>query len=523
MVVLMKNYSKLFKPSDHLIISFCYILAVMPIFASSYFPLIDFYNHVARYYILANITDIPTLQNYYAPNWRILPNIGLDIIALPLFKVFQPFVAAKLILLLLISATFFGFFTIGKHFKSPIYVCAPVAALLSHSYILGWGFTNFLLGISFACFLITKIIDSQCRYNKEGYSLHVIAACVLLLLHGYAFFLFGIISICLLMGKNFSEIKNLKSSLYKDLVRLAGLSILPLILFAASSTSKLGGAMGLGIKKIETNFSEIPVLQERLMNELLYRIEVSFRVMESGFIPFDIIMSFTLLLVFSGLLFKKYISISKQYYFLIGTLLLFWIFIPPTLFNVGFVADRIPLLIFLTIAISFRVMANSSFIAFFLIFFTMVHSLATALYWNKSSVYYDEFIHEIQSLEPQKTITIIAGFKNNGRDDNFPRCHPLPHLAFLENEMYTSIFSKYGEQPIVMRGDLANMSNVLNAVKINRFNPKHISFQQKLDLAIDQNFDYIIICGDSWLDLDTTNKVELVSLASYFKIFKVNY
>lgn len=518
------TYYKIFSNTkNNWILLYCYILAIMPILAANYFPLIDFYNHAARYYILANVADVSTLQDYYAPDWRILPNIGLDIIALALFKMFQPFVAAKLILLLLISATFFGFYTLGKHFKSPIYVCAPVAALLSHSYILGWGFTNFLLGISFACFLITKIIDPQCRYNKEGYSLHIIAACVLLLLHGYAFFLFGVISICLLIGKNFSEIKNLKSSLYKDLVRLAGLSILPLMLFAASSTSKLGGAMGLGIEKIETNYSEMPILQERLMNELLYRIEVSFRVMESGFIPFDIIMSCTLLLVFAGLLFKKCISISKQYYFLIATLSLFWIFIPPTLFNVGYVAERIPLLIFLTVAISFRVTANRFFVAFFLILFATVHSLATALYWNKSSGYYDEFIHEIQSLASQKTIAIVSGFKHNGRDDNFPRCHPLPHLAFLEKEMYASIFSKYGEQPIVMRGELANMSNALNAVKINRFNPKHISFQQKLDVAIDQNFDYIIICGDNWLDLDMTNKVELVSSASYFKIVKVNY
>lgn len=31
--------------------------------------------------VLANFTEVPTLQEYYAPNWRTLPNIGLDILA----------------------------------------------------------------------------------------------------------------------------------------------------------------------------------------------------------------------------------------------------------------------------------------------------------------------------------------------------------------------------------------------------------------------------------------------------------
>lgn len=519
----MKYFSEVFRSKKSIIILLCYGLSVLPIFAANYFPLIDFYNHISRYFILANYAEIPTLQQYYAPNWRILPNIGLDIIALPFFKAFPPFLAAKLILALLISACYMGFYTIGRHFKGPVYVYAPMAALLSHSYILGWGFANFLLGISFACFLLTKILDSEYRYKADNYSLHIITACVLLLFHGFAFFLFGIISFCLLIGGHYLEIKNLKSRLYKDTMRLVGLSILPILLFLASSTSVEGGTMGIGVEKIAANYSEMPILKDRLIVELLHRIEISFRVMESGFIPFDIILSFTVLLVFVGLFFKKSISINRQYYIVISILLLLWVFMPPTLFNVGYVADRIPLLLMLFLGISIKVIKNRPFIAIFLIFTATIHSFATALYWNKSSALYDEFIHEVQSLPSQKTITMIAGFKDDVRDDNFPRCHPLPHLAFLENEMFTSIFADQNQQPIVMRGSLANISSTLNLVKINRFEPTNSSFQERLDAAIAQKFDYIILCGDNRLDLEYSDKTEVISSASYFKILRVVY
>ena len=39
----------------------------------SILPLIDFYNHLARYFVLANLTDTPFLQQNYASNWSMPP------------------------------------------------------------------------------------------------------------------------------------------------------------------------------------------------------------------------------------------------------------------------------------------------------------------------------------------------------------------------------------------------------------------------------------------------------------------
>src|SRR3546814_18500701 len=60
----------------------CAVLLMIPLLATPVLPLIDFYNHIARYYVLSHLDEARLAANY-ASAWALLPNLGLDALATP--------------------------------------------------------------------------------------------------------------------------------------------------------------------------------------------------------------------------------------------------------------------------------------------------------------------------------------------------------------------------------------------------------------------------------------------------------
>src|SRR5262249_41386123 len=62
-------------------------------------PVLDYPNHLARYFVLAHPDD-PGLSQMYAPNWRILPNLGMDLIGVALLHVTEVHIGGRIVLAL---------------------------------------------------------------------------------------------------------------------------------------------------------------------------------------------------------------------------------------------------------------------------------------------------------------------------------------------------------------------------------------------------------------------------------------
>ena len=75
------------------------ILLVLPVWIVRYPPLVDFPNHLARYYILAHLQD-PNLHlsQFYASRWQASPYIAVDLLAVLLQKVLPIDIVGRLIL-----------------------------------------------------------------------------------------------------------------------------------------------------------------------------------------------------------------------------------------------------------------------------------------------------------------------------------------------------------------------------------------------------------------------------------------
>jgi hypothetical protein len=54
--------------------------ALLPLVWTAVPPLVDYPNHLARMWILVHGAEIPELARNYATHWRILPDLGMDLV-----------------------------------------------------------------------------------------------------------------------------------------------------------------------------------------------------------------------------------------------------------------------------------------------------------------------------------------------------------------------------------------------------------------------------------------------------------
>src|SRR3546814_2234303 len=84
------------------------VLLLVPLTSTPVLPLIYFYNHIARYFVLSHLDGDAVLSANYIAAWALLPNLGLDAIATPLLAVVPPLLAGKLIVGLILLVEFSG-------------------------------------------------------------------------------------------------------------------------------------------------------------------------------------------------------------------------------------------------------------------------------------------------------------------------------------------------------------------------------------------------------------------------------
>lgn len=73
------------------------LLLLCPLLLVDVPPVLDYPNHLARIFVLAHPDD-PVLATLYAPRWRVLPNLGIDLVGVALLRVLPVHVAGRILL-----------------------------------------------------------------------------------------------------------------------------------------------------------------------------------------------------------------------------------------------------------------------------------------------------------------------------------------------------------------------------------------------------------------------------------------
>ena len=166
------------------------VLALAPIMATRYLPLHDYPFHLARIVILAHLDD-PFLRRFYAPGSFLLPNIGMDAVAVPLSHLLGPEAATKVFVGLTLLTALLGTLCLHRAAHGRWSAWPLLAVLFLHNGIFRFGFFNYLFGMGLA--LAAAAWWMILRPGLARFAIGLVCAILLLWCHFEAFAVFAVI------------------------------------------------------------------------------------------------------------------------------------------------------------------------------------------------------------------------------------------------------------------------------------------------------------------------------------------
>lgn len=126
------------------------LAAISPLLVVEFPPLSDLYGHLGRYAVQTELAERPALQQFYTYEWRLIGNLGADLLihALhPLLGV-EPSVRVAVILTQLLGAA--GLLLVSREVHGRVTPFAVAAIVMLYGYPFNYGFINFALSMALA-------------------------------------------------------------------------------------------------------------------------------------------------------------------------------------------------------------------------------------------------------------------------------------------------------------------------------------------------------------------------------------
>ena len=433
-----------------------FLLSLMPLIVAPVLPMIDFYNHVARFLVMAKIDQSTVLQQNYAVSWKVLPNLGLDVLAQPIFRIFPTLIAAKIVIFLIFAVQFGGSIFLNIRLNGRIsVVSALLAGMLLYSYIFVWGFANFLLASGLILWGLGLWLWLRPRL-RIAVPVCALFAVLIFFCHGFAFAMYGLTLALFEFGRWLREEPRELSSLLKGAAGVAVQAILPAFLFRMAPTSEAGRSTG----EIISAHAHATSLASRIGEFLVHQANAITRVANSPSLYLDLA-SFILII---GLLLwawrKDILRLNPIAIPAIAVLCVLCLITPPTLFGVGKISDRVPLLTALIVTSSLSESVPAKPLRAWLV--TCLAALfVVRLGTNIGGISrYDDDFRDFQFVARHAPRTEAIGMAippaSAARDRDGMRCEMYAPMMVALYGVPTPLFAFASQQPITLIGDLAH-------------------------------------------------------------------
>jgi hypothetical protein len=201
------------------------LLAALPLLWPTIPPLVDLPGHMAGYKVELDLASSPYLQRYYGYEWRLIGNLGINLLIIPLSSVFGLELALKLIVLCIPPLLVTGFLWTAREIHGRIPPTALFAIPFAYNFPFMFGFINFTLGMGlcFIAFAFWLRLGRQERWRTRAI-LFVPIGLLLWLCHTMAWAVLGAMA----FAEAFVRARQAGRPLLEAGYR-AGLSCLPLI------------------------------------------------------------------------------------------------------------------------------------------------------------------------------------------------------------------------------------------------------------------------------------------------------
>ena len=143
------------------------LLAAVPLLWPAVPPLGDLPGHMGRYRAELEIAASPGLRRFYTFQWHVIGNLGVDLLVVPLSKLFGLEPAVKLIVIAIPVMTVGGFLWVSRGVHGRIPAATIFALPLAYNYAFQFGFANFTLSMALA-FLAFGLWLRLARWQRFG-------------------------------------------------------------------------------------------------------------------------------------------------------------------------------------------------------------------------------------------------------------------------------------------------------------------------------------------------------------------
>ena len=126
------------------------LLAFVPLLYPPVPPLVDLLGHMGRYRVELDLARSPDLQRYFDFEWQLIGNLGVDLLIIPLAKIFGLELSVKLIAMAIPPLTVAGFLWVARevHHRLPPTAALALPFAFSHPFL--FGFLNYTLSMALA-------------------------------------------------------------------------------------------------------------------------------------------------------------------------------------------------------------------------------------------------------------------------------------------------------------------------------------------------------------------------------------
>ena len=483
-------------PATRVAFLIIFAIGLLPLLSTPLLPFIDLYNHIARYFVLAHLDTSPLLGRYYQAHWSLLPNIGLDVVATQLLRVLPATLAAHVVVVAIFAVQYGGLLTFNQALTGRRSLLVALLAIpLLYSFILNWGFANFLLGLGLVFWSGAWWLAQRHRL-AVALPVAVALAVMVYLTHGLAFALYGILVGCLEIGLWLQHRPRSLQGLVKALAPLAAQAVIPVLLFAAASTSK----SATGLTNADESISRLAAageLSTRLGDLFWHRLLTIVRVEEGPLLWLDIVTIVAQAAIIGMLLLRGRVKFARPAWPVIAVAAMLVVVVPPAMFGVGYVADRIPLFLAMLLVGSLAVAPGRDRLQRLAVLgiaaIVAVRLAATAIGWQAYAQDYDDF-RRIAALIPPGSLVddiIVGGMQRDSDDLRCPMYRPL--LISMDGQI-GSLFANDTQQPLRLIGPLRTTLSAMPSGRASG-NMRPGFYDDSVAAAGPAGFGYVIICN----------------------------
>jgi hypothetical protein len=164
-----------------------------PLLSAAVPPLVDYPDHLARIWVLLHAQDIPALASNYVVDWRLLPNLAVDLV-LPLIAHVLPLEAAgRLFIALTMASLVLGSVALQRVLHGRVGFWPLASLLFVYNSVLYWGFVNFLFTLGLALLAFAAWVASERWPAWRRVAVFALPAGLLFVFHLFGFGVYGLL------------------------------------------------------------------------------------------------------------------------------------------------------------------------------------------------------------------------------------------------------------------------------------------------------------------------------------------